>query len=346
MNKTWTAFWRRWVIGQRWVVRRLGAIRRQWRVVAGLAGLLLALMIILALWWSREPAPVILSDQVAARAQTGEHDPVPGYALASSLETVMLELVSKPGGLMSNDRLPPGVLLDNMPNWEQGVLWHSRELITLLRRDMTRENPQASEDPGLVIAEPQFHFARDRWLLPSSENEYRRGIDHLGSFIDRLGKGQATFYVNEDDLVQLLTVVLARMDTLDAALVSGVEKRVYENTALSAYLQERLERPETLSRWQVDDAVYQARGYGWALLHTLQGVAVDYDTVLSAEQQSLLAEAVLELAALQRSIRSPVIFNVDGFGVLTNHALIASGHLGRAQRALDKVLAGLQQGRG
>lgn len=342
MKKTRSAFWRRWVVTQRWVMRYMRTVRRQWRIVAGLGGLLLAIMIILALWWSREPAPMVISEQVAQRVDAGEHDQVAGYALASSLEAVMLELISKPGGLMSNDRLPPGVLLDNMPNWEQGVLWHSRELITLLRRDMTRENPQASEDPGLVIAEPQFHFARDRWLLPSSENEYRRGIDHLGHYIDRLGSGQATFYVDEGDLLRLLTLVRTRLGTLDAALVSSVEKRVYESSPLYGYLQDSMERPDTLSRWRVDDALYQARGYGWALLHTLQAVAMDYDTVLSSQQQALVAEAVLELAALQRSIRSPLVLNADGFGIMTNHALIASGHLGRAERALSEVLAGLE----
>ena len=39
-----------------------------------------------------------------------------------TLKTVAGTLLNKPGGYLSNDRFPPGVLLDNIPSWEYGVL--------------------------------------------------------------------------------------------------------------------------------------------------------------------------------------------------------------------------------
>ena len=67
--------------------------------------------------------------------------------------------------------MPPSVFLDNMPNWELGVLIQVRDMARALRRDFSRSQSQSKEDRDLSVAEPQFNFDAKSWMLPASEKE-------------------------------------------------------------------------------------------------------------------------------------------------------------------------------
>ena len=54
---------------------------------------------------------------------------VVGSVMTETLIRLAETLLDKPGGYLSNDRLPPGVLLDNMPNFEFGALVQVRDLL-------------------------------------------------------------------------------------------------------------------------------------------------------------------------------------------------------------------------
>ena len=87
------------------------------------------------------------------------------------------DLLDKPGGYLSNDRMPPSVLLDNMPNWELGVLQQVRDLARVIRNDYSRSQSQSKEDEDVRDAEPAFFIDSNSWLLPASESDYRDAID-------------------------------------------------------------------------------------------------------------------------------------------------------------------------
>ena len=76
----------------------------------------------------------------------------------ATLIQVAETLLDKRGGYLSNDRLPPGVLMDNMPNWEFGALVQIRDMAKALRNDFSRSQSQSAEDRDLTVAEPQFNF--------------------------------------------------------------------------------------------------------------------------------------------------------------------------------------------
>ena len=86
---------------------------------------------------------------------------VPGSTTTAALITVATTLLDKPGGFLSNDVTPPSVLLDNMPNWEFGVLVQVRDLARALRNEMSRSQSQSLEDKDLMVAEPQFSISND-----------------------------------------------------------------------------------------------------------------------------------------------------------------------------------------
>src|SRR5690606_12365609 len=118
-------------------------------------------------------------------------------------------------------KLSPGVLMDNVPNWEFGVLVQVRDLSKALRNDFSRSQTQSVEDPDLAEADPLFSSPNDRRLLPSSESQYRKGIAHLDAYIVRLGEpvsGGAQFYARADNLADWLAVVEKRLGSLSQRL--------------------------------------------------------------------------------------------------------------------------------
>ena len=152
--------------------------RTSWKVRGALAVILGYVLVILALmwWWDTEPDyfdPIKATQELATPRQQAV---VVGTATTSALIRSTQVMLDKRGGYLSNDKLPPGVLMDNIPNWEFGVVTASRDLTRALRNEFSRSQTQSVEDKDLQEAEPLISSPNDRWLLPSSESQYRKAI--------------------------------------------------------------------------------------------------------------------------------------------------------------------------
>ncbi len=137
-------------------------------------------LVILGIYWSRTPKVFWVNEYV----ENGTH--VVGYSTTDTLIRVAETMLDKPGGYLSNDIMPPGVWLDNIPNWEFGVLTQVRDLARVMRNDYSRSQSQSAEDPDLAEAEPNFFFDNNSWWLPPSEGRYREAIEGFVSYRDRL----------------------------------------------------------------------------------------------------------------------------------------------------------------
>ena len=93
--------------------------------------------------------------------------------------------------------------MDNVPNWEFGVITQVRDIARAFRNDFSRSQTQSVEDPDLTISDPQFHFDTQSWILPASESEYRKGIEALENYVQRLSddnEQDAQFFARADNL--------------------------------------------------------------------------------------------------------------------------------------------------
>ena len=262
-------------------------------------------------------------------------------------------LLDKPGGYLTNDILPPGIWMDNVPNWEFGVLVQIRDMARTLRNNLSRSQSQSTEDIGLVTAENQFYFDSDSWMLPASEDEYRRGVRALENYLARLGaqdQPSAQFYARADNLQIWLSEVETRLGSLSQRLSASVGKRQL-NTALagdSAATQSTFSATETEVKtpWtELDDVFYEARGTTWALLHLLRAVEVDFKDVLDKKNALIsLRQIIRELEPTQDTLWSPLILNGDGLGILANHSLVMGSHISRANAAIIDLRRLLTEG--
>ncbi len=316
------------------------------RVLWGIA-LVVLFNYLLAVWWSMEPDPI---EGKALRAPEAE---VVGYATTTAAILVGQGLLDKPGGFLSNDVMPPSVLMDNMPAFEFGALEQLRDLSLVMRRDFARSQSQSTEDKNLQIAQPKFNIDRRSWMFPRAEAEYRAGIDALERYragIMDPANDEAQFYARADNLVSYLEQVEKRLGSLSQRLAASVgQDRI--NTDLAGdevarqSTQLTLEHRVRTSWWKIDDIFYEARGHCWALLAFMRAIEQDFGPVLDKKNARVsLQQIVRELESTQDTVWSPIILNGGGFGLVANHSLVMANYISRANAALIDLKQLLTQG--
>lgn len=327
--------------------RRLG----RWLVVT--LGVYAIICSVLGLYWSIAPDPFDVRSNAEAYSARANQEVVTGAATTAALLEVINTLLEKPGGYTHNDLFPPGVVMDNMPNWEYGVLIQSRDLARALREVLSRSQSQSREDPDLSLAEPRINFQSDSWMLPASESEYRDAAKYLEAYFKRLplrGETGSQFYARADNLSFWLSMVEKRLGSLSQRLSASVGQRRL-NTDLagdSAASQSTVEPSEIEVRtpwFEVDDVFYESRGAAWALIQFLKAAEVDFGEVLEKKNALIsLRQIIRELEATQATVWSPMILNGSGFGLWANHSLVMASYISRANAALIDLRELLSQG--
>lgn len=322
--------------------------RRRWPWIVTIAVPVLALAWGVSFYWSREPAVL----WVVAETPSGERTVV-GYSTVHTLVDVIDWLREKPGGYLSNDVLPPGLWLDNMPSFEFGVLTQCRDLARVLRNYHSRSQSQSIEDEDLAAAEPALNTDSLSWLFPPAETRYREAADALRSFETRLtdaDPANAQFYARADNLREWLAVVELRLGSLSQRLSASVgQVRVNTDLGGAPAGEAAREAPADVivkTPWlEIDDTFYEARGTAWALLLFLRAAQFDFERTLEDKNAVVsLRQIIRELEEGLAPIRSPMILNGQGFGLFPNHSLVLASYLSRAHSAVADLRSLLEQG--
>ncbi len=317
------------------------------------AGIILALaviaLILLGWYWSQEPEDFDVVQNATAKAEEMGVKKVRGFTTTATLMKVTETLQEKPGGYLSNDVTPPGIWLDNIPNWEFGVLVQVRDFSRALRKDFSRSQSQSTEDKDLAIAEPQLHFDANSTFLPATEDEYQRGVEALQSYLTRLSDSQeqtAQFYARADNLRQWLFDVETRLGSLSQRLSASVGQRRLNEDMNTPHSTTTPDEEIVKTPWsQVDDVFYEARGTSWALLHLMRAIEVDFREVLEKKNALVgLRQIIRELEGTQEPLWAPVVLNGSGFGIFANHSLVMGSYISRANAAILDLRELLAQG--
>jgi hypothetical protein len=301
--------------------------------------------------WDNEPDSFDVHANALEQAKGDGSKLVTGYTSTAALIRIMESLLNKTGGYLSNDRFPPGVFMDNIPNWEFGALVQVRDMSRALRNDISRSQSQSTEDKDLIVAEPQFHYSNDSWWLPATETEYRSGLKSMRRYLTRLSEDDdAQFYARADNLSDWLALVEKRLGSLSQRLSASVgQERL--NTDLAGDSAAQQSTPgsaivEIKTPWdEIDDIFYEARGAAWALSHLLKSAEVDFAEILKKKNALVSVRQIIrELDATQEEVWSPIILNGSGFGFFANHSLVMANYISRANAAVIDLRSLLSKG--
>lgn len=322
------------------------------RLTGMLLGLYLLGAAVLGIYWSMAPDPFDVR-QNATRFMPRGAQPVTGAVTTAALLGVLDTLLHKPGGYLSNDMTPPGLYLDNMPNWEYGALVQSRDLVRALRERFSRSQSQSKEDPDLAEAEPRLNFQNDSWMLPATERKYADSMRLTRAYLERLADPQAPdaqFYARADNLREWLAIVNTRLGSLSQRLTASAgQRRLNTDLAGDNVATQSTAAPNEMkvqTPWtEIDDVFFEARGAAWALIHFLRAAEIDFAEVLRKKNAEVsLRQIIRELESTQDTVWSPIILNGTGFGLVANHSLVMASYISRANAAIIDLRDLLAQG--
>ena len=316
----------------------------------------LALLVIfggMMFWLNDEPELFDPIERARLHAGIHEHADVIGTTTTAALLEVVNVLLNKRGGYMSNDILPPWIFLDNVPNWELGVIIQVRDLARVMRNDFSRSQTQSTEDADLSEADPLFNYAHDRWFPPDTEGRYEKAMEYLESYLTRLAdpsQPNAQFYARADNLGTWLGLVEKRLGSLSQRLSASVgQERLNTDLAGDSAAAQSTASPQKVgvktSWFEIDDVFYETRGSTWALIHFLRAMEVDFNDVLRKKNALIsFRQIIRELESTQDKLHAPMVLNGDKFGAFANHSLVMANYISRANAAIIDLRFLLAQG--
>lgn len=323
------------------------------RWLGGIVAVYFIVTTLFGMYWSIAPNQFDVSEKAAEFAAENGGSVVTGSATTAAVMGVMDTLLDKSGGYLHNDRFPPGLWLDNMPNWEYGVLIQVRDISRAMREVHSRSQSQSTEDKDLAMAEPRFNFKATSWILPASESEYSDGREYTQKYFARLSdpsESNAQFYARADNLRYWLATVDMRLGSLSQRLSASVgQRRLNTDLAGDESATQSTEAPSEMmvrTAWtEIDDVFYESRGTAWALIHFLKAAEVDFEDILRKKNaQVSMQQIIRELEATQDMVWAPMILNGTGFGTLANHSLVMASYLSRANAAIVDLRDLMSQG--
>lgn len=308
---------------------------------------------LLSIWWGWMPSAYNVKSRTQETARISNVEMIPGYATTTALIDVTTWLVDKPGGFLSNDVTPPGLIMDNMPAFEYGVLEQVRDLALVMRLDFSRSQSQSTGDKDLETAQNKMNISHTNWMLPSAEKEYKLAIEAFKRYRNRLvaeDETEAQFYTRADNLSDWLREIEKRLGSISQNLSASVGNDVFDTNLAGDPTAKQSTRSDAevqikTSWFKIDDVFYESRGSTWAILHFLKAVEIDFADVLEKKNaQVSLKQIIRDLEATQEAIWSPMILNGSGFGFLANHSLVMANYVSRANAALIDLRRLLEQG--
>ena len=262
---------------------------------------------------------------------------IPGGSHAVAVMAGLIEREVMEHEWVANDPFfKPAALLDNMPNFQQGMLSAFARFAIELRDQIGRTRGSSTTDPALDLAAGLLPYPGDIWifdfatsLLPtaSSERQYIRARAALLAYNGRLASGEAVFERRADNL-------LATLDRI--ALDIGAS-----SAALDAHVREHA------SDWfdfEADDLFYTVKGQIYAYYMILKALKEDYLTII--QNREILSSYDQMLASMRSlALLDPLVVtnNSPDGQIIPNHLLAQGFYLLRARTQLREITNILQK---
>ena len=227
--------------------------------------------------------------------------------------------------------IAPAAVLDNMPNFQAGVMKSVGRFSFELLDQIARTRGSSSADPDLERATGFLQFPPDIWvweparsLLPTvpSESQYRQGLAALESYNERLSRGEAVFE--------------RRADTF-AGTLSRISADLGSQTA-------QLERAQQTGWWifsrTADDVFYQNKGMLYGYYVALAALGEDFAPIIRERSLGLVWGQALESLRQGSQLQPGVILNGDrDRSIFANHLAMQGFYMKRAILQLEEAVS-------
>ncbi len=255
---------------------------------------------------------------------------LPGASESVAMAAALMEReVDDAGWVPNNPFFYPSAALDNMPNFQEGLRAAVFRFAIELTDQIGRTRGSGQSDPDLDIASGELKFPGTVWIwdpgvswLPqsTSEQRYRRAVEHLRKYNDRLAAGDAVFDKRADNLLATLDRFAADLGSASAEIA----QHVHEETGLIDLA--------------ADDLFYNVKGrlYGYHMM--LTALEADFADVITEKQLDAVWPQMLESMRLAATLQPWVVVNgAPDSQVLPSHLVAQGFYLLRGRTQLREI---------
>ena len=224
----------------------------------------------------------------------------------------------------------PGSMLDNMPNFQQGIVAGVSRFAIELTDQIARTRGSSQVDPDLNTASGLLRYPGTVWIFDlstsfaptaSSESQYRRAMRALRDYNLRLAAGNAMFETRADNLIATLDRIAADIGSSSAAL----DQHLAEASGPGL-------------DFQADDLFYANKGRLYAYYLLLRELGVDYARVIQERDLGPAWQQMIESFEAAATLQPWVVINGDPDSMLLPSHLAAQGFfLLRARTQLREI---------
>ncbi|MCC3862359.1 DUF2333 family protein [Pseudemcibacter aquimaris] len=289
--------------------------------------IIISLIIIMLLYY---PVGMFLIHKVDANPDFGLQNSSRGSnAVAVSIALIDRE-VNQHGWVANDPIFKPGAMLDNMPNFQQGIISAIARFSYELVDQLGRTRGSSAVDPDLQEVSGLLQYAGDIWwwnpstsLLPvaTSEQQYTKAMEQMIVYNERLARGAAVFEKRSDNL-------LATLDRISLDLgASSASIDTYVKGGFGCVMD-----------FGADDLFFNVKGQAYAYRLILKALRKDFSEIIETRD---IASSWDEMETSFDSIISmdPLIVSnceVDGF-LFQNHLAAEGFYLLRARTQLKEI---------
>ena len=235
-----------------------------------------------------------------------------GIALSAALSNRLEEEMDSTLGWSVNDLVvSPTRWLDNRANRQRGVIFATRMLINFFSTNLAKYGKVDAENALLKeTREKYFAFSEDSWWFPSTESQYRKGIELLREYEDKLAEGEAVYNMRSDDMYNMLTFIIGNQ---------------FLDQPLGLLVQPNDEVPYT----DLDDRIYYTQGVVLVLRDFIRTFVTLYPEVKEKGGEENIRIAFREME--QISTFDPLIV------LRGDHDSVTADHRGKVARYLIHI---------
>lgn len=271
-----------------------GRMRRLWHNISdrpGAGGVVkrgaIALAIVLLLYYPIGMLMVNIVDDDPNFAPTGENAAKPNGSEAVAMMAALIDREVNDHSWVANDPFfQPGVMLDNMPNFQTGVMSALARFSFEMTDQVGRSRGSSEADPDLQKAAGLLQYPGDVWLWnpsvslaprASSESQYRAARKALLRYNARLANGNATFERRADNLMATIERIASDLGSQSAVLDDEV--RLHSSGFIDM---------------NADNVFYNTKGklYGYYMI--LKSLGEDFAPVIKEKNLTTNWERMLE----------------------------------------------------
>lgn len=224
----------------------------------------------------------------------------------------------------------PSAALDNMPNYQQGIISALARFSFELTDQIGRTRGSSQTDPDLQEAAGLLQYSGTKWAwdpsvswLPTaaSEEQYEKARKSLIKYNTRLAAGKAVFEKRADNLLATLDRIALDIGSSTAA----IDQHIDENAG-------------SFIDFKADDLFYDIKGQSYGYYLILKALSQDYETLI--KERELVNAWGQMLSSLKSVVELNPIIVVNATPdsqFLPNHLAAQGFYVLRARAQLQEI---------